>query len=61
MENELQVLEEIVHPNIIKVHELLEDEKNYYMVMEFISGGNLLDLMMKDKPMTETQVAKIVK
>ena len=41
--NELEILEVTQHPNITRVFELLEDQKNYYIIMEQITGGNLLD------------------
>ena len=41
--NELEILEVTQHPNITRVFELLEDQKNYYIIMEVITGGNLLD------------------
>ena len=41
--NELQILEDTVHPHITRVFELLEDQRCYYIVMELIAGGNLFD------------------
>jgi len=43
MDSELKVLEELDHPQITRVFSLLEDERYYYVVMELVSGGNLLD------------------
>jgi calcium-dependent protein kinase len=40
--NELEILEITQHPNITRIFELLEDRRNYYIVMEVITGGNLL-------------------
>ena len=45
MENELQVLTEISHPNIVKVFELLHDDSNYYMISELIKHGELFDFV----------------
>jgi len=39
----LEILEITQHPNITRVFELMEDAKNYYIVMELITGGNLLE------------------
>ena len=41
--NELQILENTVHPHITRVFELLEDQRCFYIVMELIGGGNLFD------------------
>lgn len=31
------------HPNIIKLYETFEDDKNIYLVMEVCEGGELFD------------------
>lgn len=45
MKQELEVLEELDHPHIVRVIELLEDDSNYYVVMELLQDGNLLDFL----------------
>ena len=59
--NELQVLEETVHPHITRIFELLEDERCYYIVMELITGGNLFDMVKQMKRFNEEKAAKIIK
>jgi len=60
MKNELQILEAADHPNITRVFELMEDRKCYYVVMEFCSGGNLLDVVVKQKKMTERVACDVI-
>jgi len=60
MKSELKVLEETTHPNIMRVFELMEDSESYFIVTEFISGGNLLDKFTKVGSFTEDQAAKII-
>ena len=43
MKEELEVLEITEDPHITRIYQLLEDERNIYIVMELVSGGNLLD------------------
>jgi len=43
MRSELEILEKTNHPHITRVFELLEEKRNYYVVMEHLKGGNLLD------------------
>jgi serine/threonine protein kinase len=38
--NEIKILQNLDHPNIIKIYELIEDEKYLYIVTEYISHGN---------------------
>lgn len=42
---ELEVLQKLNHPRIVSLKAFYEDEANYYMVMEFISGGDLMDFV----------------
>jgi serine/threonine protein kinase len=53
MDNELKILEEVDHPNITKVLELLEDKLNFYVVMELITGGDLLNKVTETKSFGE--------
>lgn len=62
MQNELEVLQEVSHPNIMRVIEVVEDEENYYIITEFISGGNLLDKLKEvGGSFTEVQTSSIIK
>ena len=47
MINELLILEETSHPGIMRVYELLNDDKFYYVVSEFIRYGQLLDFIIE--------------
>ena len=38
--NEIYILRQLDHPNILKVYEYFSNEKYWYFVMEYISGGN---------------------
>ena len=61
MEQELEVLQSTEHPHIVRVMQLLEDEVNFYIVSELVTGGELYDHMVKVKRMTERQSANVVK
>ncbi|SMN22125.1 similar to Saccharomyces cerevisiae YPL153C RAD53 Protein kinase, required for cell-cycle arrest in response to DNA damage [Maudiozyma saulgeensis] len=43
---ELEVLEKLEHPRIVRLKAFYEDDLNYYMVMEFVSGGDLMDFVV---------------
>ena len=41
-------------PNIIQIYEVFENKKYYFFVMEYASGGDLLQLMKKQSKLSET-------
>ncbi len=48
MQNELMLLEQTDHPHITRVFELMEDDLHYYVVMEYLVGGNLLECVKEN-------------
>ena len=66
IDNEIKILKEIDHPNIIKLYDVKENNQNYYLVMEYCNGGGLsdcLDYHMKQfrKPFSEEVVQYLMK
>ena len=45
------------HPNILKVFESYEDEKFYYLVTEFCTGGELFDRIIDKGNLSESLAA----
>ena len=41
LQNEIQILKELKHPNICKLEEVKETQEYYLLVMEYINGGSL--------------------
>ena len=60
LRNELLVLEETDHPHITRVFELMEDKKNFYVVMELLPEGNLLDKICEMTYFTEDHAVMIL-
>lgn len=54
-----KILRELNHPNIVKVLETFEQDGNYYLVMEYISGGDLTSLINSRKPPDISKVLSI--
>jgi calcium-dependent protein kinase len=46
MANELQVLEETSHPNIMRIYELLHDDKFYFIISEYVRNGELYEFIV---------------
>lgn len=54
------MLEDTNHPHITRVFQLMEDKRNIYIVMELVSGGNLLDQVCAEKRFTEVKAAMVM-
>ncbi|GMM30516.1 serine/threonine/tyrosine protein kinase [Martiniozyma asiatica (nom. inval.)] len=42
---ELRILKNLDHPGIVRLKSFYEDETEYYIVMEYVSGGDLMDFV----------------
>lgn len=60
LQNELAILGEKSHPNIIRIIDLIEDDENYYVVSEVVKGGELFKRLTKVSSFTENQAADII-
>jgi len=49
IQEEVQILTKLDHPNIVKYYETYIDEKYIYLVMEYIGGGELFDKIASQK------------
>lgn len=54
--HEVKILKDLDHPNILKVNEIVESPRRYYISMEYIKGGNLKSRILKTG--NEEQVSK---
>ncbi|CAK80148.1 unnamed protein product (macronuclear) [Paramecium tetraurelia] len=61
MFSEVNTLKELDHPNIVKLHELFQDAKNYYLVTEYLEGGELFQKITDMKHFSEKMAADIMK
>lgn len=50
---EVSILSKLDHPNILKIHEFYQDEKNYYIITEFCSGGELFEKIISEGTLSE--------
>lgn len=61
MINEIELLRQLDHPNIVKIFEFFQDDKRFYIVTELLKGGELFDKIIKYKKFTEYDAAKYMK
>lgn len=58
---EIEILKEVNHPNIMKIYETSEDKLYIYIVMEHFHGRVLFDRIRERGPFTDVQAIKILK
>ena len=47
VEREVKLLENLNHPHIVTYFSSFRENNDFYIVTEYINGGNLFDLMKK--------------
>ena len=53
--NEINILKSLDHPNVIKLYETYEDDRNYYIIFELCKGGELFDTIIENGYFTERE------
>mmetsp|Transcript_19140 Transcript_19140/g.34908 ORF Transcript_19140/g.34908 Transcript_19140/m.34908 type:complete len:506 (-) Transcript_19140:2424-3941(-) len=57
---EIEVLRTLDHPNILKLYEFYEDSKCFYLVTEYLAGGELFDFIIKQQALSESMAAQVM-
>ena len=52
---EIKFLKILKHPNIIKIFQIIEDKKNYYIIMEYAKNGELFTHIVNNKRLSENE------
>jgi calcium-dependent protein kinase len=62
IKREIDILRSLDHPNIVKYFETYEDENYLHIVMEYIPGDNLFQVLTEklNRKLTERQISKIM-
>jgi calcium-dependent protein kinase len=61
LKNEIAILKDLDHPNIVKMFEFLEDDKRIYIVTEICKGGELFDEILNRSKFDENDAAVVMK
>ena len=59
--SEVEIISRLDHPNIIKIYEMYEDAKKYYIVSELCTGGELFDYITGKGHLSESIAANIMR
>jgi len=60
MNHEIELLRHLDHPNILKLYEVYEDEKRYYIITELCTGGEVYDKLQTDNKLDEKDASNII-
>ncbi|KAA8535489.1 hypothetical protein F0562_030492 [Nyssa sinensis] len=58
VQREIRTMKLLHHPNIVRIHEVLGTKTKIYIVMEYVSGGQLCDKMSYFKRLNEGEARK---
>lgn len=58
---EIEILQQLDHPNVLKLYEYFEDHRNVYLITEVCRGGELFDRIIEAEYFAELEAAKIFK
>ncbi|KAM6544906.1 hypothetical protein CsatB_025642 [Cannabis sativa] len=59
IKREIATLKLLKHPNIVRLHEVLASKTKIYMVLEYVTGGELFDRIANKGKVTEAQGRKL--
>ncbi|CAD8168820.1 unnamed protein product [Paramecium pentaurelia] len=59
--SEVNILEKLDHPNILKINEYYSDDRFHYIITDYYSGGELFSKIQERRTFSETQAARIIR
>jgi len=57
IDREIQMLKSLNHENVIKIYNIFEDSKRFYIIMEHCDNGELFDRIVEKKRLSEEESA----
>lgn len=52
---EIHILKIVRHPNVVQLYEIIETQKQLYLIMEFANGGELFDYIVEKQKVEEKE------
>jgi len=57
---EIHILKVLRHPGVIQLYEIVETEKELYLIMEYARGGELFEYIVSHKRVREKEAARFM-
>ncbi|KAM7152654.1 death-associated protein kinase 2 isoform 2-T3 [Macrochelys suwanniensis] len=61
IEREVNILQQIQHANIIKLHDVYENRTDVVLILELVSGGELFDFLAQKESLSEEEATRFIK
>jgi len=61
LQKEIAILAKLDHPNVVKLMSWCQTKKRIYMVVQFCSGGDVFERILKQKTFSEKEAAHVVR
>jgi serine/threonine protein kinase len=58
IEREIKVHSKCVHPNIVKLYDSFQERESVYIVLEYLSNGNLYNYIQKKKKLDDREACR---
>ncbi|RDW90109.1 putative serine/threonine protein kinase (Kin4) [Aspergillus mulundensis] len=56
---EISILRDLHHPNIVRLHEMVETDRHIGIIMEYASGGELFDHILRNKYLKDNSARRL--
>ncbi|XP_067292244.1 death-associated protein kinase 2 isoform X2 [Pseudorasbora parva] len=61
IEREVDILQDLQHPNIISLHDVYENRTDVVLILELVSGGELFDFLAQKESLSEEEATEFIK
>ena len=61
LQTEVEILSQSDHPNVVRLHEIYENQEYMFLVMELMYGGELFDRIVEKESYTEKEAADTIR
>ncbi|XP_077174070.1 death-associated protein kinase 2 isoform X2 [Paroedura picta] len=61
IEREVRILQQILHTNIIQLHDVYENKTDVVLILELVSGGELFDFLAQKESLSEEEATQFIK
>lgn len=61
IDRELDVLRMLNHPNIVQIYDIFDSARETYVVMEYLAGGELLDMITESDHLSERDSKQVIR